>query len=65
MSPSMETLWHRKPASVGMPCDSYRVEGHDKRHSLYMFGLLVSHLSLFLLNVKVTDGGEIMYAAKC
>ena len=53
----MEPLWHRMPASFGMSCDSYCVEGHDKRNSLYMFGLLVSCVPLSLLNVKMTDDG--------
>jgi len=48
----MEYLWHRKPASFGMSCDSCCVEGHDKRNSLYM-----SHVSQSLLNVKMTDDG--------
>jgi len=40
-----------------MSCDSYRVEGHDKRNSLYMLDLIVSHVPLSLLNVKMTDDG--------
>jgi len=57
LSPRMEPLWHRKPASVGIFCDIYRVEEHDKRNRLYMLGLLVSHVPLSLFNVKMTDDG--------
>jgi len=56
----MEPLWHRKLASAGMSCDSYRVEGHGKKNSMYMLGLQVSHVPLSLLNVKITDDGTKM-----
>lgn len=53
LSPSKGPLWHSQPASFGMPCGSYRVEGLGNRNSLYMS----RHVSLSLLNVKMADDG--------
>ena len=43
LPPDMAALSHRKPSSAGTPCDSLRIQGHDKRDTLYtLFGTVTN-----------------------